>query len=164
TASQCGGAGHGVEGEGSVGHADVDESALPGLLALDHGGEDAHHGVGGAAGNIGNLDTHGGRAAVGAAAVAGTTGNGQVVDVVAGPVFVGAGRAVAGDGAVDQCRVDGFQGFIPHAQAVHDAGAKLLHHDVVVLHQFLDLLHAFRLLQVELQGLLATAQVRKRGA
>src|SRR5690554_4819400 len=94
TASQCGSAGHGVEGEGSVGHADVDESALPGLLALDHGGEDAHHGVVGAAGYVGNLDTHGGRTAVGAAAVAGNAGDGQVVNVVAGAVFVGDRKSV----------------------------------------------------------------------
>src|SRR5690554_7736630 len=61
-------------------------------------------------------------AAVGAAAVAGNAGDGQVVDVVAGAVFVGAGLAIAGDGAVDELRIDGFQGFITHAQADHYAG------------------------------------------
>src|SRR5690554_6095926 len=164
TASQCRSAGHGIESKGGVSHADVHKLALPGLLALDYGGEDAHDGVVGASGYVGNLDTHGRWAAVGAATVAGNAEDGQVVNVVAGAVFVGAGLAIAGDGAVDQLRVDGFQGFITHAQAVHYTGAKLLHHNVVVLHQLLDLLHAFRLFKIELQGLLATAQVRKRGA
>ena len=118
------------------------------MLALDDGGEYAHDRVVGTAGYVGNLDTHGRRAAVGAAAVAGNAGDGQVVDVMARAVFIGAGLAVAGDGAVDQFRVDGFQGFITHAQAIHYPGAELLHHNVVVRHQFLDLLHVFRLLQV----------------
>src|SRR5690606_3921340 len=64
------------------------KGALSGFLAFDDGSEDAHHGVMGASGHVGNLNAHGWRAAVGTAAVAGNTGNSQIVDVVAGSVFV----------------------------------------------------------------------------
>src|SRR5690606_28494399 len=112
----------------------------------------------------GNLNAHGWRAAVGTAAVAGNTGNSQTVDVVAGSVFVGAGLAIAGNGAVNQSWIDGFEYLIAYSEAIHDARAKLLHHNVVVLNQLLDLFNTLGLLQVQLQRLLAATEVGKSRA
>ncbi len=118
----------------------------------------------GASGHVGNLNAHGWWTAVSATAVAGNTGNSKIVDIVARPVLVGTGLAIARNGTVNQLGIDGFEYLIAYPEAIHDARAKLLHHNVVVLNQLLDLFNTLGLLQVQLQGLLAATEVGKSGA
>ena len=56
--------------------------------------------------------------------------DGEVVDVVAGPLGVGAGLAVAAGRAVDDAGVHRPDGLVADAEAVDDAGAEALEHDV----------------------------------
>ena len=79
---------------------------------------------------------------------------------------VGADLAVGGDGAVDEAGVELLQGFIPQAQAIHDAGAVALHQDVRVRDHLFEDRNGFRILQVQYQGLLApvAGHMREAGA
>src|SRR5690606_19762088 len=107
---EAGRTGHAVEGEGGVGHADVDELPFAGVLAMDDGSENAHDCMMGTASHVGNLDAHGWRPALFTATVAADAGEGEVVNVVAGTVPVWPGLAVTGDRAVDQPGIDGPEG------------------------------------------------------
>ena len=104
-----------------------------------------------AAGNIGNLYSHRGRTAVRSATVAADAGQGKIIDVMARTVLVWAGLAIAGNGAVDEARVDGFEGFIPNAKAAHHPGPELLDHDVKVFYQLQHLVCTALFLQVKRQ-------------
>ncbi|MNR02297.1 hypothetical protein D3C85_1181420 [compost metagenome] len=106
---------------------------LPGLLAGDHCRQQPDHAMQRPTGNICHLRTQGQRSAVGAAGVARQPGQRQVIDVMAGAVLVRTGLAVTGDRHINQLRIDRLQGFITQAQTLHDAGAELFQHDVVVL-------------------------------
>ncbi|MNR19231.1 hypothetical protein D3C85_1360110 [compost metagenome] len=80
-----------------------------------------------------------------------------------GAVAIRTGLAVAGDGDVDQLRVDRLQRFIAQAQPIHHARAELLQDDVVVTHQLLDQLHRLRPFQVQGDAALVAVEVGVAG-
>ena len=95
-----------------------------------------------------------GRALAGQTGLVEHAGISQVVQVMARAVRIGAGLAVAGEGGIDQFRVEGFQGVIATTQLVHDAGAKGFQYHVGVFHQCLEAFHVVGLAQIQSQGLL----------
>ena len=101
-----------------------------------------------AASNIRRLNTQWQRPGFTAPGVAGDTGQGQVVDVMAGAVLVRAALAVTGNRYIDQLRVDCLERFVAHTEFIHHPRTKLLQHDVVLGHQLFDHFHRFRLFQV----------------
>ena len=103
-----------------------------------------------------NWTPNGGAPARPAAAVAHRAGQGDIIIVVPGPVFIRPGLAIAGDGAVNQPWIDGFERFIANAQSLHHARAELLNDDVISPaiggHQPFDDLDGCRLFQIQGDG------------
>ncbi len=83
--------------EGRICHGDIDILAFSCLRAMNNGRKNAHHGVARAPCNIGDLNIYRDRACCFATVVSQNTRNGEVVHVMTGSVFVGAGLAVARD-------------------------------------------------------------------
>jgi hypothetical protein len=81
-------------------------------------------------------------------------GRGEVIQVVTGEVGPGAGLAVAGDGAVDDARIDRPHRLVADAELVHHAGPEALENHVGIARQAQENLDARRLLQVQAQALL----------
>ena len=111
------------------GHVEVGSGAV--LSPADERGHDGHRRLHATARRVGNGRPGQGRAAVGTRLGAGqVAADGQVVDVVAGPVGARATLAVAGGGAEDDPRVDRAQLVEADAQAVGHAGPEALDHHV----------------------------------
>lgn len=119
-ARKTGSTGHGAQRKGRIGHADIHKLPFSGLLPLHDGGEDAH---GSMVRTTSNVHTQWGGHAVRATTVAVHPGQHEVIDVVACPVRLGAGRAETGNGSVDESRIDGFQRFIIDPEMIHDVAA-----------------------------------------
>ncbi len=147
-----------MPGDHQVEHADVDALAAAGGGAVDDGGQQPHQRPHCPA-DVGHLDAQRRRADLGAAAVAERARQGQVVDVVAGAVAQGAGLAIAGQGTIDDGRVDRSQRLVANAQPVHDARPELLDDDVVAGgHQPAHGGVGLRLFQVEGHGALVAVE------
>ncbi len=80
-----------------------------------------------------------------------------------GAVPVGAGLAIAGNGDVDQSRVDRLQGLVTQPQALHHARAELFENNVVVLHQLPHHLQRFGTLEVQGQAALVAVEIGVAG-
>src|SRR6056297_2806898 len=161
---EAGRPGHGVQRERGIGHADINKLPFSGLLPVNYRSQDAHHGMVRTTSYIRNLYTHGWRPAVGSAAVAANARQGEIIDVVACTILVGAGLAVTSNGAIDEARVYRLEGFVANAKPVHHPRAKLLNNNVVVFDQFQNFLPATLLFEVEPERLLATIQETVGGA
>ena len=140
---------HGHVGDGAIRHRDIDVLAFAGPVPMDHRGQDAHDRVVGAAPDVCELIPLGHRPLAGPAGNRVNPGDGQVVDVVAGPKAVGPVLAVPCEGTVDQAFVLPAQGLVVKAQPLHHTRPKLLEHDVVGPDEPLDESHPFRGLQVQ---------------
>ena len=115
----------------AVGDRHVEVGALAGGGASHQRGQDGQGRLHPAPGGVG----HGGPGqrrlvAGGPLAAVEVAAQGQVVDVVAGPLGVGAGLAVAAGRAVDDGRVHGAHVVVADAQAVDHAGSEALEHHV----------------------------------
>ena len=75
----------------------------------------------------------------------------------------GALEAEAGDGDVNQARVDLPQGVVAQTEAVGDAGAEVLQEDVGIANQALHRLQPLRGLEIEGDGALVAVVVEERG-
>ena len=107
--------------------------ALAGLQAVDIGRQDAHAAAD-AAHDIGNGGAGAGGGAVGPAGGAHQAADGLTHNVIACPLMVGAVVAEAGDGGIDDGRVDLAQLLIAQAQAVHNAGTVILQNHIALGH------------------------------
>ncbi|MOA40881.1 hypothetical protein D3C78_1627920 [compost metagenome] len=114
-------------------------------------------------GDIRHLHAQRQRPSVGTAGVTRQPGQGQVVDVMTGAVLVGARLAIAGDRHINQSRIDRLQGFVTQAQTLHDTGAELLEHNVVVLQQRPDHLQRLRLFEVQGEAALVAIEIGMTG-
>ena len=142
---------------------DVDALALAGALPVEQG---RHEGEGGVEAAHGVAHREPGAQGVQAfVAVDGHLPGQALDDLVVGRLQgVRAGLAEAGDGAVDQLRVQCGQDLVAQAQAVHDAGAEVLHQDVGVQDQLLEQVLAFGALGVEGDGVLVGVLGQEAGA
>ena len=148
----------GHEGEDAVAHGDIDGLPAARVLAREEGGADGEGGHEPAAGEVGEQVDGDGGGGPGAAYDAERAADGDVVDVVAHEVAVGAGLAEAGEGAVDDAGVDRGDGLVVDAEAVHDARAEALKDDIGATDELVKDLAGGLVLQVEGDGALAAAE------
>ncbi len=155
----------GEESEARFQHRDIDVLALAGVGALEQGGRDGECG-----GHAGQHVAHRETGTSGAHfLVAGQRHDaGQRLDlaVVAGLVAIGTGAAEAGDGAIDQAGIDRAEGVVADAEAIHHAGAEVLHHHVGARDEAVDDVDCGRLLQIEREAAFVAVdrQPRRRHA
>ena len=152
------GAVHGIERDDAVLHGDVNVLTHSRALAVNDRCQNTDHRIHRTARHVRDLEVVEAGAAFLATGGSSDAGAGHVVDVVAGSHGERAVLAVAGDGTVDNPRIDRAQLLVGEAELLHDAGAELLDDDVVVHDQLADGLHGGRLLEVEMDGLLAAAE------
>ena len=122
------------EGHDAVQQGHVDELPLPRALPVEQG---CHHGEGRVEAAHGVAD--GKARAQGIQALVAVHGHlaRKALDdlVVGGFQGIGPRLAEAGNGAVDESRVELRQGPVVQAQPLHDAGAEVLHHHIRVLRE-----------------------------
>ena len=147
-------------------HGHIDHLAAPGGVALVECGHRGAEGVG-AGENVGDVDAAIIRA--GAVLLIGEMGEveargGVHRRGVGGELGGGAGLAEAGDGGVDQPRIDLLQNIVVQAEAGHDAGPEIFHQHIDLGDQFFDDGNRFRSLQVQHQAALAGVELAVGGA
>ncbi len=119
------------EPQHAVGDGDVEVGALPGGRPAGQRGGDGQRGVHAAGSGVGDGGTRKWRCAVGPGVAHGEeAADGQVVEVVTGPLRVRAVLAVAARRAVHDAAVARRHSLVADAQAVDDAGAEALDDDV----------------------------------
>lgn len=152
----CSGGGQEPVDDG-IDHRHVNILPFAGLGTLEERDEDVQGGEGGPA-EVGDLCAGGDGAAFGCAGQTEQAANGEVVEVVARAVGVGAGLAVAGEGAVDDPGVDGFDRFVANTPFVHTAGFEGFDDDVGGLGEVEEDVAALLVAVVEGEGLFAPVE------
>ena len=153
-------AGHGVvrdlsrqERHRRLQHGDVDQLPLAGVGALEQRARNAERG-GGARKHVADGEAGARRPGLFVTGDRHDAGHRLDLAVIAGGRSFRAGLAEAGDGAIDQPRIDRRQRLIADAELVHHAGPEILHHHVGLGGEPLDDRDRLRLLQVERQAAL----------
>jgi hypothetical protein len=116
--------------ENGVGHRHVDVAATTAGAGVDDAGEQPDQRAQRAAEQVADLEVGNCRRTAGDADLVEQAAVGQVIEVVAGAVAVGAVLAVAGDRAINDARVDCRYRLVADSQLVDDAGAKALDDDI----------------------------------
>ena len=149
---------HGHQHRGAVDHGRVDDLALAGALGFEQGAHDAEGQEHAAAAEVADqVERRNGRLAATADGVE-RAGEGDVVDVVAGGLGVGAVLAPAGHAAVDELGVAGQAVIRADAEALGHAGAEALDEHVGLLDHGEHRLDALRALEVDADRAAAAVQ------
>ena len=140
-----------VAGHGDLGFEEghVDALSFACFFAREEGGEDGTTCVESSA-HVSDGDTCTHRFAIGCASDAHEAAEGLGHEVVARAIFVGAGVAVAGDGAVDETGADLLQSVVIEAHFVEGAGAEVFDEDVGCFDEFSE--NGFALVGFEVEG------------
>ena len=144
---------------GSV-HGDVDVVAAPGALPPQqrhqNGGQRLQR-----AEVIGDRNAGNDRLAVAADGHAEHAADRLEREVVRGPLAVRTGIAEGADRAIDDARIARHDRRMADAEAIDDAGAEALHHDVGARAQVEQQVQAVRRLEIEDDALLAAIEIAK---
>ena len=151
-------------GQHTVGHRHINLPPLPGTLRFEHGGQNSHHCSQCAAEQIGNLEIGNSRLIASTADLVKYAGVTEVIDVVAGHVFIRAILTVTADRTIGNFRIDRRHRGITDAEFVHHAGAKALNHHIGIAGETQEDLDARWLFQIETKPLLVAVDHPEIGA
>ena len=160
--------GQGMQGEvlmceRGVGHGDI-EMAPPSHAARFHKRrEDSHRRGQRTSQQIGDLQVGEGGGSTGDADLIQDSGKCQVIQIMPGDVAVRAGLAPAGNAAIDNGRVARRDLGITDTQAINDAGAEALHHDLGIGSKAQEGLAPCRFLEIQANASLVSVDGAKIG-
>ena len=146
------GGGHGIH------QSNVNLLPQTGFLAVHQSGQYADGQVQ-AAQHVAHRRADTGGLSAGPAGGAHQAAHGLPHDVIACTLAQGAGVAKAGDGAVDDRRIDLLEHIVAQAQLFHGAGAVVLNDNVRLFHHFLENLFCLRVFQIQRAAHLAAVEV-----
>ncbi|MPM72037.1 hypothetical protein SDC9_119010 [bioreactor metagenome] len=132
-------------------------------MPVVNGGENPHNRVERTHGNVGDLHVGEHRPGLPAARAGHIPAAGEIVDVVAGRIFHGAGLSVAGKGTVDKPGIYFPQCLITQPKPIHNAGPELFHKNIILRYEPFNRVHGLGRFQIQKHGFFIAAQPRLIG-
>ena len=149
--------------QGAIGDRGIDIAPLAAALGIVERREHTHHGAQGSARQIGELEIGIRWRSAPVADLIGQPGIGGVVHIVPGAVAIRPGLPEAGEGAIDQGRIERPQRLRPQAQGGHGAGTEAFDQHLGIGHQTMDQVAALGAAKIDLQGAFVAVEDMKAG-